>query len=132
MSWSLGVATGACPHRPLADVLPVIRASGATGIEVGTPPQHFDPSDAGSVERAAGAIYSLGLRPISIHAPFSKAADLASSVHHEHEAAISAVVPKRILRIFSPLCRSDRFQRNRHWGRRAGPGGPPPCAILRS
>lgn len=77
MSWSLGMATGACPDRPILEILPLIRDAGAVGIEVGTPPRHFDAADAAQVRSAGDAARRLTLTPISIHAPFSKHFDLA-------------------------------------------------------
>jgi sugar phosphate isomerase/epimerase len=92
VSWQLGIASGACTDRPILDVLPNIKASGARGIEVGTPPRHFDPANRNAVESVAEALRAHDLRPVSIHAPFSKAADLASSEYHAREAALNAAV----------------------------------------
>ena len=77
MSWTLGMATGACPDRPILEILPLIRDAGVVGIEIGTPPRHFDPADAAQVRSAGDALHQLALRPVSIHAPFSKHFDLA-------------------------------------------------------
>ena len=34
MSWSIGIATGACVDRPIRDVLATLHHAGVTGIEL--------------------------------------------------------------------------------------------------
>jgi sugar phosphate isomerase/epimerase len=92
VSWQLGIASGACTDRPIADVLADIQASGAQGIEIGTPPRHFDPALPASVVGLAARVRALGLQPVSIHAPFSRATDLASAERRDRETALSAIV----------------------------------------
>lgn len=92
MTWTLGIASGACMHRHIVDVLPAIRAAGVTGVEIGTPPAHFDPRQAVDRDRLAAALRQTGLTPVSIHAPFGPTTDLASAERQEREAGIAAVV----------------------------------------
>ncbi len=92
MSWRIGLATGACVHRSILESLPAIAAAGAAGIEVSTPPRHFDVAD---VERAIAldrALGTTGLRAVSIHAPFGRHLDLADESPTCRHRAVSAVL----------------------------------------
>jgi sugar phosphate isomerase/epimerase len=92
MSWHLGISTGACTDLPIANVLPAIRAAGATGVEVGTPPRHFDPWSAEQVDALALAFQTTALEPVSIHTPFGGLLDLADPNPHHRQTAIDAAV----------------------------------------
>lgn len=92
MSWRLGISSGACTECPILDVLPAIVRSGAAGVEVGTPPRHFDPWQADQVASLGAALAAAPLEAVSIHAPFGGLLDLAEpNVHHRH-AAIGAIL----------------------------------------
>ena len=92
MSWRLGVASGVCTACSILEIVPAIRDAGAAGIEVGTPPQHFDPAQEGQVAALAFALQTAGLEAVSIHAPFGGSLDLAEPVASHREAAIDAVM----------------------------------------
>lgn len=92
MSWRLGMSSGACVNLPILDILPALRASGAAGIEVGTPPRHFDPLQAGQIDAVAARLGELHLEAVSIHAPFGGALDLADPNPHHRNAAIGAAL----------------------------------------
>jgi sugar phosphate isomerase/epimerase len=92
MTWRLGLATGACTHRSILDVLPLIRAVGIAGVEIGTPPQHFDPSDHDQIVAVRRQLDLLPLVAISIHAPFGGAQDLADPDPLRRRGAIDAVL----------------------------------------
>jgi sugar phosphate isomerase/epimerase len=92
MSWRLGISSGACTERPILDMLPAIEASGVRGIEVGTPPQHFNPMHPDQVEALGRALRDAHLEPVSIHAPFGGLLDLAEPNAHHRHAAIGAVL----------------------------------------
>ena len=64
MSWRLGISSGACTERPILQVLPAIVASGAAGIEIGTPPRHFDPWSDEQVRVLAGALAATPLETV--------------------------------------------------------------------
>jgi hypothetical protein len=68
MSWRIGISTGACTDRPILDVLPAIHATGATGVEVGTPPRHFNPWSDLHVQELDHDLRALNLHAVSIHA----------------------------------------------------------------
>jgi sugar phosphate isomerase/epimerase len=92
MTWRIGISSGACTERPILDVVPALQASGARGLEVGTPPQHFDPLRPEQVAALHQALGAAGLEPVSIHAPFGGLLDLAEPNEHHRHAAIGAVL----------------------------------------
>lgn len=92
MTWRIGLSTGACIDRPITDLLPWLRSASARGVEVGTPPDHFDPWREEQIDAAGHMLRSLELEAVSIHAPFGGILDLADpNVHHRH-AAIGAAL----------------------------------------
>ena len=92
MSWRIGISTGACTDRPILDVLPPIRAAGASGVEVGTPPKHFDPWSEAQVRDLGQQLSGLRLEAVSIHTPFGGLLDLADANAHHRHAAIGAAL----------------------------------------
>jgi sugar phosphate isomerase/epimerase len=92
MSWSIGIATGACVDRPICDVLQVLDDAGTPGVELGTPPRHFDPWKDDEVAAVARTLERLSLRAVSIHAPFGDALDLAHPAPSHRQAGIDGVV----------------------------------------
>lgn len=92
MNWQMGISTGACTDSPILDVLPAIRAAGAQGVEVGTPPRHFDPWNETQVRNLDLGLRTQGLQAISIHAPFGGRLDLADANPDHRQAAIGAVL----------------------------------------
>lgn len=92
MSWTLGIATGACPRRSVLDVWTAVEQCGAAGVELGTPPQHFDPWKEAEVAALAARCRPGGPRIISIHAPFGGLLDLADPNPYHRYAAIGAIM----------------------------------------
>jgi sugar phosphate isomerase/epimerase len=92
MSWRIGISSGSCTDCPILDILPLLRASGAGGVELGTPPRHFDPWSADQVQAVARYLRETGLEAVSIHAPFGGALDLADPNPHHRHAAIGAIL----------------------------------------
>jgi sugar phosphate isomerase/epimerase len=92
MTWRLGISSGACTECPILDVLPAIARSGATGVEVGTPPRHFDPWQDEQVRSLGAALAAAPLEAVSIHAPFGGLLDLAEPNPHHRHAAIGAIL----------------------------------------
>lgn len=92
MSWSIGIATGACVDRPICDVLDTLHHAGAPGVELGTPPRHFDLANAGAVAAVGHCLQRLPLRAVSIHAPFSESLDLAHPDPRHRHAGIEATM----------------------------------------
>jgi sugar phosphate isomerase/epimerase len=90
--WRFGISTGACIERAVLDALGPIRDSGVTGVEVSTPPRHFDPMHPGQVAALQRALDEKGLEAISIHAPFGGLLDLAEPNPHHRVAAIGAIL----------------------------------------
>ncbi len=92
MSWRLGIATGVCTTRPILDVLPLIRSAGAEGVEIGTPPAHFNPWNAKDVDAVLAGLDHWRLSAVSIHAPFGGSLDLADPNPDHRRQAIDAVM----------------------------------------
>ncbi|HUF49115.1 MAG TPA: sugar phosphate isomerase/epimerase family protein [Vicinamibacterales bacterium] len=92
MSWRLGISSGSCADCPILDILPALRVSGATGIEIGTPPGHFDPWEPDEVTALERAVRESGLQPVSIHAPFGGKLDLADPNPQHRHAAVGAIL----------------------------------------
>lgn len=92
MSWTFGIATGACPRRSVMDVWDAVEQSGVAGVELGTPPQHFDPWKDDEVAALAARQRPDGPRIISIHAPFGGLLDLADPNPYHRYAAIGAIM----------------------------------------
>lgn len=92
MSWRTGISTGACTDRPILEVLPAIAAAGATGVEIGTPPKHFDPWSADQIDALGRDLQALGLAAVSIHTPFGGLLDLADANPHHRHAAIGGAL----------------------------------------
>jgi sugar phosphate isomerase/epimerase len=92
MSWRVGISTGGCTERSILDVLPAIREAGATGVEIGTPPRHFDPFDACETANLERGLAESGLDAVSIHTPFGGSLDLADPEPHHRHAAICAAL----------------------------------------
>lgn len=92
MSWRIGISSGACTDRPILEILPGLGATGVTGIEVGTPPRHFDPIQEDQVTALGRALETAALEAVSIHAPFGGLLDLADPNPHHRHAAIGAAL----------------------------------------
>jgi sugar phosphate isomerase/epimerase len=92
MTWRLGISSGGCLDRPILDVIPDLLASGAPGIEVGTPPRHFDPLQDGQVIALGETLRASALEAVSIHAPFGGLLDLADPNPRHRHAAIGAAL----------------------------------------
>jgi sugar phosphate isomerase/epimerase len=92
MSWRIGISTGACTDRPILEVLPAIHATGATGVEVSTPPRHFDPWSDLHIHELDQHLRAQALGAISIHTPFGGQLDLGDADPARRLAAIDAIV----------------------------------------
>jgi sugar phosphate isomerase/epimerase len=92
MSWRVGVSSGVCTECSILEIVPAIRDAGATGIEVGTPPRHFDPAQEEQVTALSFALREAALEAVSIHAPFGDGFDLADAAADRRQAAIDAIV----------------------------------------
>ncbi len=91
MSWSIGVSSGCCLEHRILDVLGAIRSAGIAGVELGTPPNHFDPFNPAAVRDVADRLQLLQLRAVSIHAPFGGGLELSSADARERHAAIGRI-----------------------------------------
>jgi sugar phosphate isomerase/epimerase len=92
MSWRLALSTGVSLTHPIADVLDAAAAAGIQGVELATPPTHFDPWQESQVEAVGARLARNGLRPVSIHAPFGGLLDLSAPNPHHRHAALGAIL----------------------------------------
>ena len=92
MSWSIGASTGACINRPILEVLDAIRSAGIHGVELGTPPRHFNPWEHSQVHAVRERLVALELAPIAIHAPFGSLLELSDPNVHHRNAALGAIL----------------------------------------
>jgi sugar phosphate isomerase/epimerase len=92
MSVRIGISSGACTECPILEIIPSLVDSGAAGIEVGTPPRHFNPIEEGQVLALRRILCEVGLPAVSIHAPFGGLLDLADPNPHHRHAAIGAAL----------------------------------------
>jgi sugar phosphate isomerase/epimerase len=87
----IGVATGGCASVPILDVLDAAAAGGVSGLEIGTPPHHFDLWQHAQIDQVAARLAQRRLRAISLHAPFGVGLDLADSNEAHRTAALDAI-----------------------------------------
>jgi sugar phosphate isomerase/epimerase len=92
MTWRIGMSSGACANSPILETLPGLQQSGAIGLEIGTPPRHFDPWEPDQITALDRDLRARGLEAVSIHAPFGGLLDLAEPNTHHRHAAIGAVL----------------------------------------
>lgn len=92
MTWRLGISTGVCTERSILSILPAIRDGGATGVEIGTPPRHFDPKQADQIRSLRETLDEFNLKAVSIHAPFGGSLDLAHHQPHHRHAGVHAIL----------------------------------------
>ncbi len=98
--WNISLSTGCFYSRPIFDVLDEIRDSGFESIEVCSFPAHLDYHDKEDVARAGEKLRTLGIRPVSFHAPFADKIDItdldpavrAAAVHELLTACDAAAV----------------------------------------
>ena len=88
----LGISTGVCTDRPIVEMLPLIRAAGVEGVEIGTAPRHFDPWSETQLNELAHGLETNRLHAVSIHAPFGSGLDLADAHADRRQSAIDAAL----------------------------------------
>ena len=99
MTWRIGLATGCCSHHHILEVLDAADAAGFTGIEIGTPPGHFAPGADEDVDAVEHRLKQLRCVPVSMHAPFGGAFDLAHDDAHRRAAVVqSHLAAARVLK----------------------------------
>jgi sugar phosphate isomerase/epimerase len=91
MSAVVGLATGACHSLSILETIDAAAGSGVTGLEIGTPPRHFDLWQPAQVDAVAERLGRHRLRAVSIHAPFGVGLDLADPQELHRRAALDAI-----------------------------------------
>ncbi len=84
----VGLSTGCFYRRSIFEVLPEIRDSGFTLIEICSYPDHLDYRDQQAVQDAAGKLKEYGLQPFSFHAPFAADLDITSPDQNRRQASL--------------------------------------------
>ena len=92
MSWRVGVATGCCQDIPVVEVIDAVAEASIPGVELGTPPRHFDPWHVHQVQAVRNRLNATGVVPVSIHAPFGGLLDLSAPDSHHRYAAMGAIL----------------------------------------
>jgi sugar phosphate isomerase/epimerase len=90
--WRIGMSTGCCAERPIAAVVDELASIPVLGIEVGTPPRHFNLWSPAQVGALHAQLRRAGITPIAIHAPFGGALDLSDPNPHHRNAGIGAIL----------------------------------------
>ena len=90
--WPIAMSSGCCRRVTLSDVFSALDAARVERIEVGTPPEHFDANDRMRAWQLASELARAPFTPISIHAPFGAAADLASERRDVRDRGIEGVL----------------------------------------
>jgi sugar phosphate isomerase/epimerase len=88
----IGLSTGGCYDSPILEVIADMRSAGTTGVEIGTPPRHFDPLEDAKVDALGRALRTASLQAISIHAPFGGLLDLSDPNPRHRHAAVGAIL----------------------------------------
>jgi len=92
MNWNIAMSTGSCTEQPIAQSLSTLHAAGVTAVELGTPPRHFDPWSHAEVASVGAQLGTLGMRAVSLHAPFGPGLDLTDPDRHHRHAALGAIL----------------------------------------
>jgi sugar phosphate isomerase/epimerase len=92
MTWRVGASTGVSNAHPILEVLDAMAGSGIAGVELSTPPGHFDPWQESQVDAVRQRLVRTGLLPVSIHAPFGGLLDLSAPNPHHRHAALGAIL----------------------------------------
>jgi sugar phosphate isomerase/epimerase len=92
MTWHIGASTGCCTEMPIGPVIEALRAAGIAGVEIGTPPRHFDPWRRDQVEAVRARLAATGIAAVSMHAPFGGLLDLSDPNSHHRNAAIGGIL----------------------------------------
>lgn len=88
----IGASTGCCLETPIGSVIEALAEAGITGIEVGTPPRHFNVWERAQVEAVRRHLERTGIEAVAIHAPFGGLLDLSDPNDHHRNGAIGAIV----------------------------------------
>jgi sugar phosphate isomerase/epimerase len=92
MSWRIGASTGCCQQTPIIEVIRALAEVGIPGIEVGTPPGHFDIWQRSQVDAIKQELTRTGVHAIAIHAPFGGLLDLSDPNPHHRNAGMAAIM----------------------------------------
>jgi sugar phosphate isomerase/epimerase len=89
---TIGLSTGCFYNRPILSVLDEIRDGGFDCIEVCSFPAHLNYHNRDDVARAGEKIRSLGIRPVSFHAPFADKIDITALDPMAREMAVAELL----------------------------------------
>ncbi|MBI4333288.1 MAG: sugar phosphate isomerase/epimerase [Chloroflexi bacterium] len=89
MNCPIGLSTGMFVGSPIAGILETIKQAGFDGIEIAAFRQHFNYHSPREVEMVKGELDRLGLRAVSLHAPYSIELDITSPSETQRRQAVS-------------------------------------------
>jgi sugar phosphate isomerase/epimerase len=92
MNWVIGVSTGSCVELPILTVLEAVERARFDGVELGTPPRHFDPWQPSQIADVKAFLGAHRMAPVSIHAPFGGMLDLSDPNPHHRHAALGGIL----------------------------------------
>ena len=79
LKWEIGLSTGIAYRQPIETVLAPLRSAGIQAIEISTAPHHLDVERSEAFEPLRDRIQALGLRVVSLHAPFGHDVNFTNS-----------------------------------------------------
>lgn len=85
----VGLSTGCFYRRSIFEVLPAIRDSGFSHLEICSYPHHLNYRDPEEVQRAAAKMKEYGLQPFSFHAPFAADLDITAPEPERRQASFA-------------------------------------------
>jgi len=88
----IGLSTGCFYELPIERVLADIAAAGFEELEISTAPTHFPYRDPLAVERVRALLDDLGLRAVSMHAPYNRTIDITSPERARRRHAVDELV----------------------------------------
>jgi sugar phosphate isomerase/epimerase len=90
--WQIALSTGCFYRRPIFDILGPVRDAGFDLIEVCSFPAHLDYHNIPDVRRARAQLDSLGVNPVSFHAPFAERIDITSPDAGQRGASVQELI----------------------------------------
>ncbi len=91
LTWTASLSTGLFLHRPLLSALGPIKEAGFNTIEVAASSPHFDYHDAGLAARIRQELDSLGMRALSMHAPYGVNTDITALSEARRRFAVTEI-----------------------------------------
>jgi sugar phosphate isomerase/epimerase len=92
IGWPVGLSTGCFYETSIFKVLPDIRESGISILEICSYPAHLDYHDHTMLKNASAMLQQLNLKPFSFHAPFDDMIDITSPDREMRKESVSGIM----------------------------------------